>query len=181
MSALQQPPAEHHGDRRQPDLPLVRIDRWAQLAAERPWWYAASWAIGIGAVNLGLRMLLNDLSLARNTGMAILTAVGFFVFALLGTAQLTRHHVSADPARGKPSRPEAELRGSLAVWGPWPPVQGRRRPPVPAALVLPTMRGGVGQARRPTANSIRAPEAAPGPRHGRRHRHHSRPTCWCRH
>jgi hypothetical protein len=78
--------------------------------------------------------------------MAILTAVGFFVFALLGTAQLTRHHVSADPARGKPSRPEAELRGSLAVWAPGRPSRAGG--------------GGVGQARRPTANSIRAPEAA---------------------
>jgi hypothetical protein len=90
MSALQQPPPEHHGDRRQSELPLVLIDRWAQLAVERPWRYAATWAIGIGTANLGLRMLLNDLSLARNASLAILTAVGFSVFAWLYTAQLTR-------------------------------------------------------------------------------------------
>jgi hypothetical protein len=133
MSALQQPPAEHHGDRRQPDLPLVLIDRWAQLAAERPWWYAASWAIGIGAVNLGLRMLLNDLSLARNTGMAILTAVGFFVFALLCTAQLTRppRRRRPGPWKTQPSRSRAaRLAGGL---GSWPPVQGRRRRRRPGA------------------------------------------------
>jgi hypothetical protein len=50
------------GDRQQPNLPLVLIDRWAQLAVERPWRYAASWTIGIGAANLGLRMLLRPLA-----------------------------------------------------------------------------------------------------------------------
>jgi hypothetical protein len=90
MSALHSSHPEDRGDRQQPNLPLVLIDRWAQLAVERPWRYAASWAIGIGAANLGLRMLLNDLSLARNTGMAILTGVGFLVFAWVYTTQLTR-------------------------------------------------------------------------------------------
>jgi hypothetical protein len=90
MFALHEPGPERHGDRRQPALPLVLIDRWAQLAAERPWWYVASWAIGTGAANLGLRMLLNGLSLARNTGMAILTAIGLSVFAWLYTTQRTR-------------------------------------------------------------------------------------------
>jgi hypothetical protein len=90
MPALHEPGPECHGDRRQPNLPLVLIDRWAQLAVEPPWRYAAAWAIGIGAANLGLRMLLNDLSLARNAPLAILTAVGFLVFACVYTAQLTR-------------------------------------------------------------------------------------------
>jgi hypothetical protein len=71
-------------------MPLVLTDRWAQPAVERPWRYAAIWAIGIGAANLGLRMLLNDLSLARNTGMAILTGADFLVFAWVYITQLTR-------------------------------------------------------------------------------------------
>jgi hypothetical protein len=112
---MQQPPAEHHGDRRRPNLPLVLIDRWAQLAAERPWWYAASWAIGIGAVNLGLRMLLNDLSLARNTGMAMVTAVGFFVFAWLYTTQRTRRlrQLRLRPA----ANPAVPKQSCAARWG----------------------------------------------------------------
>jgi hypothetical protein len=179
MPALHEPGPECHGDRRQPDLPLVLIDRWAQLAAERPSWYVASWAIGIGAVNLGLCMLLNGISLARNTGMAILTAVGFFVFAWLYTIQRTRRlrQLRLRPA-ANPAVPEHSCAARWGLRGPWPPVRGWRRPPVRAALVVPTMHGGVGQARRPTANSIRAPEAAPGPGRGRRPRHHRRPTCW---
>jgi hypothetical protein len=47
------------------------------------WRYAATWAIGIGAANLGLRMLLNDLPLAQNTRLAALTALGLFLFAWL--------------------------------------------------------------------------------------------------
>ena len=90
MPALHEPGPQCHGDRRQRNLPLVLIDRWAQLAVERPWRYAAAWAIGIGAANLGLRTLLNDLSVARNAPLAILTAVGFLVFAWVYTAQLTR-------------------------------------------------------------------------------------------
>ena len=85
------------------------------------------------------------------------------------------------PAGDQPSRPQAEFRGSLAVRAVWPSVRGRRRPPVRAALVLPTAHGGVGQSWRPTASAITAPEATLGPRHGCRHRHHRRPTCWCRH
>jgi hypothetical protein len=90
MSALHKPGPECHGDRRQPNLSLGLIDRWAQVAVERPWRYAAAWAIGIGGANLGLRMLLNDFSLVRNAPLAILTAVGFLVFAWLFSAQLTR-------------------------------------------------------------------------------------------
>jgi hypothetical protein len=67
MAAVPEPgPERAQGARRQPNLRLVWIDRWAQLAAERPWRYLAIWAIGIGAANLGLGMLLNDRSLARN-------------------------------------------------------------------------------------------------------------------
>jgi hypothetical protein len=90
MSALHAPGPEHPGNRRQPNSPLALIDRWAQLAVDRPWRDTAAWAIGIGAANLGLRMLLNDLSLARNARLAILTAVGFLGFAWMSTAQLTR-------------------------------------------------------------------------------------------
>jgi hypothetical protein len=90
MTALHEPGPHCYGDRRQPTLRLVLIDRWTQVAVERPWRYVAAWAIGIGAANLGLRMLLNDLSLARNAPLAILTAVGFLVFAWVYTAQLTR-------------------------------------------------------------------------------------------
>jgi hypothetical protein len=90
MPALPEPGPERHGDRRQPNLPLGLIDRWAQRAVDRPWRYTAAWAVGIGAGNLGLRMLLNDLSLTRNAPPAILAAVGFLGFAWLCTAQLTR-------------------------------------------------------------------------------------------
>jgi alkylation response protein AidB-like acyl-CoA dehydrogenase len=114
MSALHASHPEDHGDRRQPDPLLVVIDRWAQLAVERPWRYVATWAIGIGAANLGLRMLLNDLSLARNAGLAILTAVGFLVFAWVYTAQLTR------PLRRHRPRP---------VENPAVPKQSGGRPP----------------------------------------------------
>jgi hypothetical protein len=77
------------GTTRRPGLPQVPIDRWAQQAMGRPWRYATAWAISVGAANLGLRMLLNDLSLARNTRLAALTALGFLLFARLYTAQLT--------------------------------------------------------------------------------------------
>jgi hypothetical protein len=90
MSALHMSHPEDHGDRRQPDPLLVLIDRWAQLAVDRPWRYLATWAIGIGAANFGLRMLLNDLSLAGNARLAVLMALGFFLFAWLYTTQLTR-------------------------------------------------------------------------------------------
>jgi hypothetical protein len=133
MSALPEPGPQHPGDRRQPNPPLVLIDRWAQLAVERPWRYAAAWAIGIGAANLGLRMLLNDLSLARNASLAILTAVGFLVFAWLYTAQLTRSfrgqrpRLAANPAipkqscatgwlSGSPGRRPAAGRGARSQW-----------------------------------------------------------------
>jgi hypothetical protein len=89
MSAMQQPPPERHGDYRQRGLVLALVDRWARLAVERPWRYAATWAMVIGTANFGLRMLLNDLSLARNASLAILTAVGFSVFAWLYTVKLT--------------------------------------------------------------------------------------------
>jgi hypothetical protein len=125
------------------------IDRWAQLAVERPWRSAVTWAIGIGAANLGLRMLLNDLSLARNASLAILTAVGVSVVSWVCTTQLTR------PIRRHPTRPvetqPSRSRAARLAGGPaaWPPVRGpaeapgpsgagpahdaRRRPPVVAA------------------------------------------------
>jgi hypothetical protein len=82
-----------------PGLPQVPIDRWAQRAMDRPWRYATTWALGVGAANLSLRMLLNDLSLARNTRLAALTAVGFLLFTRLFAAQLTRQ-------LGRPPRPD---------------------------------------------------------------------------
>jgi hypothetical protein len=104
------------------------IDRWAQLAAERPWRWVAIWALGIAAANLGLRLLLNDLSLARNAPLAILTAVGFLAFAWVYTAQLTRssrgqgRRAAASSAVPKPScaaRWRSGLPGRLpaAGWG----------------------------------------------------------------
>jgi hypothetical protein len=177
MSAVQEPgPERAHGDRRRPDLPLGLIDRLAQLAAERPWRYVVIWVIGIGAANLGLRMLLNDLSLARNAPLAILTAVGFLVFAWVSSAQLARS------SRGQRPRPAANpaipKQNCAARWRTGSP---GRRPgrPLPAALVVPTTREGVDQARRPTARAIHIPAAAAGPGRGRRHRHHTRPPCWC--
>jgi hypothetical protein len=128
MSSLDEPGPSCHGDRRQPNLPLGLIDRWAQLAADRPWRYAATWAIGIGAANLGLRLLLNDLSLARNAPLAILTAVGFLAFAWMYTARLTRSSrgqgppAAASSAIPKPScaarwRSGSPGRRSAAGWG----------------------------------------------------------------
>ena len=104
------------------------------MAVERPWRYAAAWAIGIGAANLGLRMLLNDLSLARNAPLAILTAVGFLVFAWVYTAQLTRASRGQRPwPAANPAIPEQSCAARLArrVDGPPP----RRWPgrPVPVA------------------------------------------------
>jgi hypothetical protein len=104
-----QPPPERHGDHRQRRLVLALVDRWAQLAMERPWRYAASWAVGIGAANFGLRMLLNDRSMAHNASLAILTAVGFSVFAWLYTVKLAlrlrrhRPHRFTNPAVPKQS------------------------------------------------------------------------------
>jgi hypothetical protein len=68
------------------------------------WRYAATWAIGIGAANLGLRMLLNDLSLAQNIRLAALTALGCFLFACLYTARLTRPLRRRKPATLKKGR-----------------------------------------------------------------------------
>jgi hypothetical protein len=48
-------------------------------------------------------------------------------------------------ACGRASRPEAELRGSLALRDAGPPVPSRRRPPVRAALVMPTTSRAIGQ------------------------------------
>jgi hypothetical protein len=123
MSGLHEPGPERHGDRRQPDLPLILLDRWAQRAVERPWRYAAAWAIGIGEANLGLRMLLNDLSLARNAPLAIVTAVGFLVFAWVYTAQLTR---SFRRQRSRPAANVATPKQSCAAA--WPSGSPGRRP-----------------------------------------------------
>jgi hypothetical protein len=121
MPALHEPRPEHDRDRRQRDLPQVLVDRWARLAMERPWRYAATWAFGIGAANFGLRMLLNDLSVARNASLAALTALGFCLFAWLFTAQLTRPL----RRRGRATHPAVPTTGGAAVWRCRP---GRRYP-----------------------------------------------------
>jgi hypothetical protein len=89
------------GTTSRPGRPRAPVDRWAQRAMDRPWRFATSCAIGVGSANLGLRMLLNDLSLARNARLAALTALGFLLFAWLYTAQLTR------PLR-RPPRPDTK-------------------------------------------------------------------------
>jgi hypothetical protein len=180
MSAVQEPgPQRAQRERRRPNLPVVLIDRWAQLAAERPWRYLAIWAIGIGAANLGLRLLLNDRSLARNASLAILTAVGFWAVAWVHTVQLTRS------ARGRRPRPAANPaipkpnQGCATGWHAGSP--GRRPSSGRSARSQGHGRAhdgeGATQTGRRTARAIRVP-AAPGPGHGRR-RHHPRPPCWC--
>jgi hypothetical protein len=120
MSAAQEPgPEPAQGDRPRPDLPLVLLDRWAQLAAERPRRHLAIWAIGIGAANLGLRLLLNDLSLARNTSFAVLTAVGFLAFAWVCTAQLTCSFRRQQPRLG--ADPIIPRQSCAAGWRARPP------------------------------------------------------------
>lgn len=112
---------EHNRERRPRDLPRVLVDRWARLAMERPWRYAATWAFGIGAANLVLRMLLNDLPLVRNARLAALVAGGFFVFAWLYTTQLTRP-LRRRGAATNPAFPAVE---GATVWRCRP---GRRSP-----------------------------------------------------
>jgi hypothetical protein len=122
MPALHEPRPEHDRDRRQRELPQVLVDRWARLAIRRPWRYAATWAVGIGAANLVLRLLLNDLSLAQNARQAALVALGFFVFVWLYTAQLTRPLRRRGPAANHSAVPTT---GGAAVWRCRP---GRRYP-----------------------------------------------------
>jgi hypothetical protein len=122
MPALHEPRPEHDRDRRQRELPQVLVDRWARLAMWRPWRYAATWGVGIGAANLVLRLLLNDLSLARNARQAALVALGFFVFVWLYTAQLTRPLRRRGPAANHSAVPTT---GGAAVWRCRP---GRRYP-----------------------------------------------------
>jgi hypothetical protein len=155
MSALHAPGSEHPGHRRQPNPPLGLIDRWAQLAVDRPWRCTAAWAIGIGAANLGVRMLLNDLSLARNAPLAILTAVGFLGFAWLSTAQLTRSFRGQRPRPvANPAIPEQHC---AARWrSGW---SGRRSAAGrgarhPGALVVPTTHEGASKGCRPTARKL---------------------------
>jgi hypothetical protein len=66
-------------------------------------------------------MLLNDLPLGQNARLAALTAGGFFVFAWMFTAQLTR------PLRRRPAatHPTVAAAGGAAVWHCRP---GRRHP-----------------------------------------------------
>jgi hypothetical protein len=147
MSGVQQPRPEPQGGRRQPDLVPLLIDRWAQLAMQRPWRYLATWAVGIGVANLGLRMLLNDLSLAHNARLAILTAVGFSMFAWLYTAQLTRPLRRRRPnlglTRPSPSR-AAQPTGAPSRRA---ASAGQRWPTVRAPLVMSTTWGDVHLAR----------------------------------
>jgi hypothetical protein len=100
-----------------PGRPRVPIDRWAQRAMEHPWRYATTWAIGVGAANLGLRMLVNDVSLARNTRLAALTAAVFLLFARVFTAQLTRQlrRPARRDKRTEPRFEEATVRPSSAA------------------------------------------------------------------
>jgi hypothetical protein len=107
MSASGGPGPERHGGRRQPDMALFLLYRWAQLAMQRPWRYAAAWAIAAGATSFGLRVLLNDLSLARNAGLAMLTAVGFSGFACLYAWRITRSFPRQWPwLAAKPATPK---------------------------------------------------------------------------
>jgi hypothetical protein len=140
MSALHAPGSEHPGNRRQPNPPLGLIDRWAQLAVDRPWRYAAAWAIGIGAANLGLRMLLNDLSLARNAPLAILTGVGFLGFAWYTPPSSPAHFGGSGhgrwPIRPAPSRavrlagaPDGRAADPLPAGAPGPRGSGRALEP----------------------------------------------------
>jgi hypothetical protein len=105
------------GTASRPGRPRSPIDRWTRQAMERPWRYAIAWAIGVGAANLGLRMLLNDLSLARNTRLAALTAVGVLLFTRLYTAQLTRQlrRPLRAGTRLEPRLKEVTVRSSTAV------------------------------------------------------------------
>jgi hypothetical protein len=157
MSALHMSHPEDHGDRRQPDPLLVLIDRWAQLAVDRPWRYLATWAIGIGAANFGLRMLLNDLSLARNARLAALMALGFFLFAWLYTTQLTRplRRHRPRPVETQPSRSSAAGLGG----GPGRLASG----PGPAEAPGPSGAGSAHDARR------RRPVVAADRQHNHRH------------
>jgi hypothetical protein len=182
MSGVQQPRPEPHGGRRQPDLVPLLIERWAQLAMQRPWRYLATWAVGIGVVNLGLRMLLNDLSLAHNARLAILTAVGFSMFAWLYTAQLTRPLrrrrpnlglTRPSPSRaaqptGAPSRRAARCRPALAHG------QG------PSGHVHDVGRRSPGEAGGQASIPIQAAEMALGPHRGRRYNRCARLGSWRR-
>jgi hypothetical protein len=164
MSGLQ-PRRERHGGHRQRGLVLALVDQWAQLAVERPWRYAAGWAIGIGGANFGLRMLLNDRSMGHNASLAILTAVGFSVFAWLYTVKLT---LSLRRQRRRPATNPAVPEQRCAA--PW---RAQRPGRLAAAW------GGPRSQR--LWSCPRRAEATPGPGRGRRHRHHRRPPCWCRH
>jgi hypothetical protein len=121
MPASREPRLQHGRDRRPRDLPQFLVDRWARLAIRRSWRYAAAWALGIGAANLVLRMLLNDLPLAQNARLAALVALGFFAFAWLYTAQLTRPL----RRRGAATHPAFPAIDGATVWRCRP---GRRSP-----------------------------------------------------
>jgi hypothetical protein len=177
MSAIGEPGPERHGGR-QPDVPLLLLYRWAQLAMQRPWRYAATWVIATGATSFVLRVLLNDLSLARNAGLAMLTGVGFAVFACLYAARITRSFPRQWPWLAvKAGHSEAQLCGRLAVPAAGPPGCRLPRRPLSGALVVPATGEDVRWAREPT---VRAGVREAAPRAGcgrcRRHRH---PARWC--
>jgi hypothetical protein len=93
-------------------------------------------------------MLLNDLSLARNASLAILTAVGFLVFAWVYTAQLTRQ---LRRHRLRPAtNPAVRKQGSAARWrsGAGGGPRSERRWFCPRRAEAPASRGG-----RPPAQS----------------------------
>lgn len=86
-------------------LLLAVVERWTLMATQRPWQYAATWAIGIGAANFGLRMVLNTLPAWQNALWATLVVLVFFTGVGLSTSWLTRRPRRPDPDRGIASMP----------------------------------------------------------------------------
>jgi protein-S-isoprenylcysteine O-methyltransferase Ste14 len=83
-------PEPHRAGQERDGLLLTIVARWARMATQRPWRYAAAWAIGIGAVNLTLRTVLNTLPVWQNAAWAALVALVFFVVAGLHASWLAR-------------------------------------------------------------------------------------------
>jgi hypothetical protein len=172
MPASREPHPEHDRDRQPRDLRVVLVDYGARLAMQWPWRYAATWAVGIGAANLGLRLLLNDLPLAQNARLAALAAAGFFVVAWLSTTQLTRPPAPSAPGHGR--------RGRLALPA-GSPVSHRSRSPFRVAVGMPRRAGARAERTGPPGRPIPDPTTPPAAdrrcrrRDHRRHAHRRRP------